>query len=81
MFIADPGSRFFPIPGPGAKDPGSARIRIILVRILIGNTDPDPGGPLKDEDVSCILDVLNGGLGISKLQILIKKNMNFLKFF
>ncbi len=32
---------------------------------------------LRAEGFSCLLDVLYGGLGISKFQFLIKKNMNF----
>jgi hypothetical protein len=32
---------------------------------------------LRDEDLSCSLDVLYGDIGISKLQLLIKKNINF----
>ncbi len=62
----------------------------IQIRIRIGNTDPDPGGPklptkvkkiqlmkcqmfsLRHEDFCCSLDVLYGGLGISKSQFLFK---------
>jgi hypothetical protein len=74
---------------------GSAFILVswIRIRIRIGNTDPDPGGPklrikvkkiqvLKCQmfsfegwDFCCSLDVLHGGLGISKLQFLIKKKI------
>jgi hypothetical protein len=35
---------------------------------------------LRAEDFSCILDVLYGGLGIRKLQFLIKKFQIFFKF-
>jgi hypothetical protein len=46
------------------------------------DTDPNPGGQklksagyslLRAEGFSCSLDVLYGGLGINKLQFLIKK--------
>ncbi len=59
----------------------------IRIRIRIRNPNPDPGGQklptniekkleisvLRAEGFSCSLDVLYGGLGISKLQFLIKK--------
>ncbi len=50
----------------------------ILIRIHVGH--PDQLGQnwplLKDEDFTCSLDVLYGGLGISELKFLIK-NFNF----
>jgi hypothetical protein len=61
-----------------------------LIRIRNSKTDPDPGGPKwptkvkkiqvlwRDEDFSCSLDVLYGNLGISKLQYLIKANIDFI---
>jgi hypothetical protein len=64
--------------------------RLNLIRIRIRKTDPDPGGPKwptkvkkiqvlwKDKDFSGSLDVLYGNLGISKLQFLIKDNINFI---
>ncbi len=72
--------------------PGSGRIRIHFGRLdpdpdLYWNTDPEvlkcEMFSFEDEDFSCSLGVLYGGLGISKLQFLIKKIYIFFccKFF
>ncbi len=61
--------------------PDSQSVSGFAIRIRIRNPDPDPGGP-KLKGFSCSLDVLYGGLGISKLQVLNKKRRkNQLYFF